>query len=159
MPTVGQINSKISELRSKIAVTEGVILYLKTNFMPGESADAEMHFTRPDYSRVPPPHIEATMADYVEYMDQLKAELSQWENTSVGPDAVIPAELPSIQTFDHPSPEPPKPQPKLVPPPPAPPEKKKAGNGTKEPTSGTTQPGRPHQDQPAPVQAGAAKTG
>ena len=83
MTTVGQINEKISSLRSKIAVTEGVVLYLKTHYMPGENSTPEMHFTRSDYGKVPADHIEKTIADYVEYLDSLKIDLAKLENTEI----------------------------------------------------------------------------
>jgi hypothetical protein len=120
MLTVGQINAKISELRSKIAVTQGVVLYLKTHYMPSDGAPTpEMHFTRSDHGKVPPEHIEATIADFVDQLDTFKHELNELENTPIGQPA--------------PAPEPAKLEPAT---PPAPPEEKPAvkANGNAAPT-------------------------
>ena len=149
MPTVGQINAKISELRSKIAVYEGLVHYLKTNYLPSDHSDAEMSFTRTDFVRVPPPHIEASMADLVEKVDQLRVEMEKWEEMPVSLEPEDAAAVPAVQTFDT---VPPKPAPKLVPPTPLP----KKDDKKKESTSGTTGTGK---DQPAPVKAAAGKAG
>lgn len=105
MLTVGQINEKISELRSKISVTEGVVLYLKTHYMPSDGSQAEMHFTRTDYGKVPPRHIEKTIADYVEYLDALRVELHQMENTPIAlpePTKLVPSDAAEVQTEQPP---------------------------------------------------------
>jgi hypothetical protein len=97
MLTVGQINEKISTLRSKIAVTQGLVLYLKSHYMPSDGTTAEMHFTRSDYGKVPPDHVEATIADYVDYLDTLKIELEKWENTPIStpePSKLTPGQEP-----------------------------------------------------------------
>ena len=84
MPTVGQITDKISELRSKVAITDGLILHLKTNYLPSDGGDAEMHFTRAaDNGIVSASHVESAIADLVEHLDTLKHELHQWENLTV----------------------------------------------------------------------------
>jgi hypothetical protein len=83
MATVAQISEKISKLRSKIAVTEAVVLYLKTNYLPTDSVEAEMRVTRADFAVVPADHIEMSITDYVDYIDDLRAQLDEWENLSV----------------------------------------------------------------------------
>lgn len=83
MATVAQITDKISELRSKIAVTEALVLYLKTNYVSTDNMEAEMRITRSDFAVVPSSHIENTIIDLVDYIDGLRAELDQWENLSV----------------------------------------------------------------------------
>lgn len=95
MPTVGQINEEISRLRSKIAVTKGIVLHLKTNYMPADGGNAEMFFVRTDFGRVPAEHVELTVADLVAYLDGLQIELLKWEATPVGEppkEAVMPTE-------------------------------------------------------------------
>jgi hypothetical protein len=113
MLTVGQINEQISLLRSKIAVTEGIVLYLKTHYMPSDGGPAEMHFTRSDYGKVPPSHVERTIADYVEYLDSLKIELARLEDVPIA----VPEDTPKLAAGQHAEPKktPPKPQgPKAV---------------------------------------------
>lgn len=109
MLTVGQINEKISELRSKIAVTEGIVLYLKTHYMPSDGSQAEMHFTRTDYGKVPPRHVEKTIADYVEYLDALKVELHQMENMPISmpePTKLVPSDAPEVAAEPEPPTQP-----------------------------------------------------
>jgi hypothetical protein len=63
--------------------------------MPSDGAAPEMSFTRSDYGKVPPKHIEATIADYVDYLDSLKIELEKLENiplTLPEPAKLIPAQ-------------------------------------------------------------------
>jgi len=113
MLTVGQLNEQISLLRSKIAVTEGIVLYLKTHYMPSDGGPAEMYFTRSDYGKVPPSHIERTIADYVEYLDSLKIELVRLEEVPIA----VPEDTPKLAVGQHAELKkvPPKPQgPKAV---------------------------------------------
>lgn len=88
--TVGQISDKISELRSKIAIQEGVALYLEANYKSSDAGSSEMHFTRNDHARVPEAHIDRYVEDTVEVLDTLRAELLQWESMPV----VDPTEKP-----------------------------------------------------------------
>lgn len=83
MLTVGQINERISELRSKIAVTEGMILHIRATYIPSESAEAELYFTRSDYGRVPVLHINKALADYTDYVLSLEAEIQMLESQEV----------------------------------------------------------------------------
>ncbi len=84
MPTAGHIAEKISELRSKIAVTQGIVLHLRANFLSSnDKVPAEMYITRSDGTTVSSPHIEAAIEDYLEYMGQLTTELEHWENTQI----------------------------------------------------------------------------
>lgn len=102
MSTVGQINKKISLLRSKIAVTEGVVLYLKTHFMAAEPSEPEMRFTRSDYGQVHQDDVGESIADFVEYLDSLKLELAALEQT--------PVSLPVTKLQPELRPTPPKPR-------------------------------------------------
>lgn len=85
MTTAGQLANKILELRSKIAVTEGVILYLTANYLPTRegSVPSDLTFTNADGSTVSETHVGLVVADYVEHLDQLRADLEKWENTPV----------------------------------------------------------------------------
>lgn len=80
MSTIRETLRQISELRSKIAVTEGIVIHLKTHYLPSERSEAEMHFMRDDHGRVPAEHISAAMADYVLYLDKLREDLDALEN-------------------------------------------------------------------------------
>jgi hypothetical protein len=141
MPTVGQINDKISELRSKIAITEGLVLHLKTNYLSSDSGDAEMHFMRADNGQVPQGHVQSTIADYVEYVDTLRAELEQWEGMNV----VMPEPAKLVA-----KPEPEKP---------TPPQKGKHVSHAKEPPSAAARADRRDQDHTAPGGAVGRKAG
>lgn len=83
--TVGKITEKLSELKSRLAIIEGLVLYLATNYRT--SADGmippEMHFTRVDGGHVSEPHIESFSADLVETLDQLRIEIQHWEDLEV----------------------------------------------------------------------------
>lgn len=165
MLTVGQLNEKISMLRSKIAVTEGIVLYLKTHYMPSDGATSEMSFTRSDYGKVPPKHVEATIADYVDYLDSLKIELEKLENTPLTlpePAKLAPTQeaLPETKAAAEPEKKPvatepkkngshpaPTPSPAQVAAAKAPPARKEAPSGT----------ARGSQDQPAPAQPPAGR--
>ena len=83
--TVGQLATRISEVRSKIAVLEGLVLYLKTNYFSSEDGviPAEMHFTRADGAAVPESHVLATQADIVEQITTFRLELEEWEATVI----------------------------------------------------------------------------
>jgi hypothetical protein len=144
MLTVGQLNAQISLLRSKIAVTEGLILYLKTHYMPSEAGDAdpEMSFHREDdYGRVPPGHINSSIEDYVDYLDGLRAKLSELEGTGVIPEAIKPVEPPVLEEGKTTEAEEPPPAPT-----PAPITKIPRKESTRAATSGSS-------DQPAPKSA------
>jgi hypothetical protein len=94
MPTVGQITDKISELRSKIAIHEGLVLYLRANYVSSDAGAAEMHLTRNDHATVPEDHIKAHMGDMVDYIDELRYQLTQWENLPVpSPEDQIEAQV------------------------------------------------------------------
>lgn len=81
--SVGNVLDKISETRSKIAVFEGLILHLKSNYHTSDAGEPEMKFYRGDYAPVPEPHIEASIADMEALVKEFRAQLEQWENIVV----------------------------------------------------------------------------
>lgn len=103
MSTIRETLRQISELRSKIAVTEGIVIHLKTHYLPSERSEAEMHFIRDDHGRVPPEHINASMADLVLYLDKLKDDLNELENA---PAPSIEKAKPKIEVKSESKPKP-----------------------------------------------------
>ena len=77
--SAGTIVDKISELRSKIAVLEGLVLYLEANYKGSDAGEAEMRFTRRDFATVPQAHIDVTIADLSAAMGAFAEELEHWE--------------------------------------------------------------------------------
>lgn len=94
MSTIRDTLRQISELRSKIAVTEGLVIHLKTHYLPSERSEAEMHFIRNDHGRVPSEHISSTMADLVIYLDKLREDMDVLENA---PAPVLEKPKPKIE--------------------------------------------------------------
>ena len=81
--SAGTIVDKISEVRSKIAVFEGLVLHLKSNYLPSDAGDPEMKFYRGDYAPVPAPHVEAAIGDVEQHLLDLREQLAQWEGIIV----------------------------------------------------------------------------
>jgi hypothetical protein len=81
--SAGTIVDKISEVRSKIAVFEGLVLHLKSNYLPSDAGDPEMKFYRGDYAPVPAPHVEASIGDVEHHLLDLREQLAQWEGIIV----------------------------------------------------------------------------
>jgi hypothetical protein len=81
--TLGRVVDQISENRSKIAVYETLLTYLRSNYLPSDAGRAEMSVLRPDYAMVQKPDIEKTIADICDRVAELRAELLEWENLTV----------------------------------------------------------------------------
>ena len=77
--SAGTVVDKISEVRSKIAVFEGLVLHLKSNYLPSDAGDPEMKFYRGDYAPVPASHVEASIGDMEQHLLDLREQLAQWE--------------------------------------------------------------------------------
>lgn len=84
--TAGSVVDKVSEIRSKIAVFEGLLLYLRSNYLSSDAGDAEMRFARADYATVPEAHVEGAMHELETRLKDFRDELHQWENLSVNVD-------------------------------------------------------------------------
>ena len=93
MPTVREALVKISELRSRMAVLHEMVIYMETHYLSADSGPAELRITRDDHTIVPEEHIHVQIAHISEEMDQLSAELEEWEElgVSVGEDERRPA--------------------------------------------------------------------
>lgn len=80
MPTIRQAMEKISELRSRTAVIEMLMLYLDANYVDDDSGEAEMSVTRDDAAIVPQEHIKEFQAWLAEQVDQADSEIEEWES-------------------------------------------------------------------------------
>lgn len=89
--TAGNALSKISEIRSKIAIFEGLIMYLRANYVSSDAGEAEMRFTRSDYATVPEKHVEVSVHELQEQIENMQRELEEWESLELD---VAPAEPP-----------------------------------------------------------------
>lgn len=87
MPTVEDITTKISQLLSTIAIKQGLIGYLESNYLPTELVKDkpdnwlpdEMFFIRDDHARVPPSHIQQFITITRRELDQAEKELKTWQ--------------------------------------------------------------------------------
>jgi len=87
-PTLGQVTEKVSSLRSRIAVTDTLIVYLETHFQGVDGQDPEERLFRDDYAQVPPGHINEYISALRESNDILESELNEWELIPVTPPSV-----------------------------------------------------------------------
>lgn len=88
--SAGTVVDKISEVRSKIAVFEGLILHLKSNYLPSDAGDPEMKFYRGDYAPVPSSHVDSAVVDIEHHLLDLREQLSQWEGIVIELDEPSP---------------------------------------------------------------------
>lgn len=79
MPTVGQALQKMSELHSKIAVLQTLVVHVEINFVGGDM-DPEHYIAREDGAYVPPEHIQTFLNETEAQILELREELSHWEN-------------------------------------------------------------------------------
>lgn len=85
----GAVISKISEIRSKIAIFEGLILYLRTNYLSSETGDAEMRYTRSDHASVPEAHVEASIHELETTISEYRDQLEEWENLELNAEETV----------------------------------------------------------------------
>lgn len=83
MPTVGQIVDKISELRSKIAISDYTLRHLRTYYFASDHGEAEMKLYRDDQALVSEGHVRAYLDDLDSQLKEYKAELKHWESLAV----------------------------------------------------------------------------
>lgn len=76
---------KVSELKSRTAVIEMLMLYLDANYLDDDSGEAEMSVTRDDAALVPQEHIKEFQAWLAEQVDQADSEIEEWENMQLLP--------------------------------------------------------------------------
>ena len=82
-PTVKQIAQKVSLLRSQVAVFEGLLHHLQSNYVGTADTEPEATFLRSDYGAVPPDHLEQTMALIAEMASTATAEIAALEDLVV----------------------------------------------------------------------------
>jgi hypothetical protein len=85
----GAVISKISEIRSKIAIFEGLILYLRTNYLSSDTGDAEMRYTRSDHASVPESHVESSIHELETTISEYRDQLEEWENLELNAEETV----------------------------------------------------------------------
>jgi hypothetical protein len=85
----GTVVDRISGIRSRISVFEGLVLYLRTNYLSSDSGNAEMRFTRSDYATVPEPHVESSIHELEAKIGEFRDELEEWENLSLDAEETV----------------------------------------------------------------------
>lgn len=86
--TAGQIVTRISEQRSKIALLELCVMHLRTNYLSTEGraedlVPPEMYVTRSDGSRVSEDHIEVMLREFEVILAETREELLEWESITM----------------------------------------------------------------------------
>ncbi len=78
--TVKEITDRVSLLRSRIAICEGLVMHLETNYIGSDSVQPDGSFVRGDTATVPQEHIEdeihrfnTTIAEALVEIDTLEA--------------------------------------------------------------------------------------
>lgn len=90
MSTVGRVLEQTTQLRSRIAITEYWIHFLKSNAVDSDAGTAELKFTRSDYGLVPQDHVAQFVIDLEEMLEKLQAELEHWEGLVIAqPDELL----------------------------------------------------------------------
>jgi len=79
MPTVGQILDKLSKLKSRIAILEGVQHHLQANYLNSDAGAADMCFVRSDHGVVPQKHVEEFVGELSEMIEEAHSQLEEWE--------------------------------------------------------------------------------
>lgn len=81
--TVKQIYQKVSLLRSQVAIYEGLLHHMQSNYVGTADTEPESTFIRSDYGVVPPEHLEQTMALIAEMASTATAEIAALEDLVV----------------------------------------------------------------------------
>lgn len=81
--TVAQIIDKVSEAKSRMAILEGLALYLRTNYTGSDHGPPEMTFTRLDYALVPQEHINDFVVSIEALISESRDEIAGWERLLV----------------------------------------------------------------------------
>ena len=85
--SAGSVVDRISEVRSKIAVFEGLVLHLKSNYITSsDSGEAEMKFYRGDYAPVPEAHVTTALVELESLVMDMRTLLAQWEGIMIDVD-------------------------------------------------------------------------
>jgi len=81
--TVKQIAQKVSLLRSQVAIYEGLLHHMQSNYVGTADTEPESTFIRSDYGIVPQDHLEQTMALIAELASTATAEIAALEDLVV----------------------------------------------------------------------------
>jgi len=83
--TLGELSRRVSELRSRIAVIEGLVRYTATNYLSGSGGhiSAEMRFSLEGGSWVPEEHVVLASEELEELVAGLRVELSTLESMNI----------------------------------------------------------------------------
>lgn len=82
--TAGDVAEIISTIRSKVRVYEAFVQHIRTNYLPSDAGASELQLERKDGARVTPKHFEAVLTECEDKLEELNAELAQWEGLPVG---------------------------------------------------------------------------
>ena len=85
MTTVKQIAEKVSLLRSRVAVYEGWLHHLQSNYVGTADTPPESVFLRADYGAVPREHLDHVMALVAEMISTAEAEIAELEALVIVP--------------------------------------------------------------------------
>lgn len=86
---VGEVVEKISELKSRKAISAQIVMYLKAHFLSSDIGAPEMRITRDDCHMVPEEHIKLFISEMADHVDENDAMQVEYENFM----AQDPAEL------------------------------------------------------------------
>lgn len=83
MATVEEIRERMLGYESRIAVLESLVVYVQTNFMSSQNAQAEMHFKREDQGIVSQEHIADTLGSMTGLIGEIQTEIDKLKNLSI----------------------------------------------------------------------------
>lgn len=99
MPTIRQALAKVSELRSRAAMIEALMLHLKAHYTDDDSGEAEMKFVREDAAIVPQVHVKDFQMWLADQLDLVGAEMDEWEGMKLSPqEEEAPEVTPKVST-------------------------------------------------------------
>lgn len=88
--TVKEISEKLSLLRSRVAVFDGILNHVQTNYVGSADVQPEAAFIRSDYGVVPQEHLIDTLALITEWIAAANTEIESLESLVVVPPQVTP---------------------------------------------------------------------
>jgi DNA-binding transcriptional MerR regulator len=92
--TIAEVLELISKLKSRKAVYGVAISHLRAFYRKTDAGPAELVMQREDLGAVPEPHIELSIIEMEQRIDEIDAELEQLQNQPVGGGTPPAAEQP-----------------------------------------------------------------
>lgn len=83
MPTVADVITKVSGLRSKRAALYALRVHLQTHYIGSEAGPAAYTITRDDNALVPHEHLVQVLEDLDEQIEAAELEMKSWEQLLV----------------------------------------------------------------------------